>query len=101
MDCDAFSSFIGTTDVGIVLLPLCLSQYRLAAAQCKKFFHFVESGCYIDINVSEIHSGNCGRTILLCMRRTPIQFHSHRSYIERLIFVSLIIQHISTLNFVV
>ena len=26
------------------------------------FPHNVESGCYIDINVSEIHSGNCGKS---------------------------------------
>ena len=26
------------------------------------FPHIVESDCYIDINVSEIHSGNCGKS---------------------------------------
>ena len=25
------------------------------------FSHIVENGCYIYINVSEIHSGNCGK----------------------------------------
>ena len=34
MDCDAFSLSLDTADVGIVLLSLCLSQCRLAAAQC-------------------------------------------------------------------
>ena len=56
IDYDAFSFSMDTTDVGIVLLPLCLSQCRLAAAQniqgrnaCIKLptlaYHDVSSHC--------------------------------------------------------
>ena len=43
------------------------------------FLHIHGDGCYIYINVSEIHLGNCVRTSLLRIRRISFEFFSHPS----------------------